>query len=224
MNRAIPNPVAAMNTAHASRRVAAYALSALLVAGVAVAHIRSAEAHRAPAIVRAQAASRPEAPAFTLADTAGVKHSLSDYHGHPITLFFYCGCEWCHRAATVWGQFQRGNVLPPDHTGQPASTLIVFSGDASAAGQFRDETGLDPNSTVLLPDPDMDVTLGKYNAEPCPRVFVIDPNGHIAYTNNHADDAPRKASALAIASRALDALRDCSGSSSTASPVSPRKS
>jgi hypothetical protein len=75
--------------------------------------------------------------------------------------------------------------------------------------EFATETGLSADQTVLLPDPQMDVTLMKYDAEPCPRVFVVDPAGQIVYTNNHSDDAPRKAPEMVIASRALDALRRC---------------
>ncbi len=92
---------------------------------------------------------------------------------------------------------------------QDPITLVIFSGDASAARSFAQETGLDPAQTVLLPDPRMQVTQTLYHADPCPRLFVLNRRGQVHYTNTHADDAPRTAPALAIASRALDALRDC---------------
>ena len=44
-------------------------------------------------------------------------------------------------------------------------------------------------------------------------MFVVDEKGVLRYTNDHADDAPRKAPAIAIVSRALAALR----------PAAPKK-
>ena len=159
------------------------------------------------------AKSLPMAAAFTMPDADGKSRSLAGYHGHPVTMFFYCGCEWCHRCATDWGQFQRGGALPKDTDGTTPATLIVYSGDASAAKQFSNETGLSAADTVLLPDPKLDVTISKYDAEPCPRVFVVNRDGRIVYTNNHKDDAARSAPEMVIVSRALDALRK------TAQPV-----
>jgi len=202
-----------MRLLDASEILSCAGLTALLAVGIDSSCVKAQTPVRlsrpSASVHSAKEASRPLAPHFTLTDTAGVKRSLSDYRGRPVAVFFYCGCEWCHKTATMWGQFQRGNALPSDAAGRLLPTVIVFSGDASSAVQFRDETGLDPNTSVLLPDPQMDVTLGMYDAEPCPRVFVIDPSGHIAYTNNHTDDAPRKAPAIAIVSQALDALRTC---------------
>lgn len=154
---------------------------------------------------------------FTLVGTDGKKHSLADYQGRPVALFFFCGCPWCVRCAQDWGRFQRGGALPSaaDVTRPSAQqyrpvTLVVFSGDAAAAREFAMSTGLDHDQTVLLPDVTMHVTLDLYHAETCPRVFVVDPHGRVQYTNNHKDDAPRQASEMVIASRALDALRACS--------------
>ena len=79
------------------------------------------------------------------------------------------------------------------------------------------ETGQSAADTVLLPDPKLDVTIGKYDAEPCPRVFVVSQAGRIVYTNNHKDDAARSAPEMVIASRALDALRQAAQSGSGAS-------
>lgn len=154
---------------------------------------------------------------FTLVDADGKKHSLADYQGRPVVLFFFCGCPWCVRCAQDWGRFQRGGALPstaaafgPTAQRSRPLTLVVFSGDAAAAREFAMSTGLDHDQTVLLPDVTMHVTLDLYHAEPCPRVFVVDPHGLVHYTNNHKDDAPRQASEMVIASRALDALRACS--------------
>lgn len=158
------------------------------------------------------------APAFTLQDADGKSRTLAEFRGRPVTLFFYCGCEWCHRCASLWAQFQRGGALPTGTAGKDPVTLVVYSGDAVGVRQFATETGLSADQTVLLTDPQMDVTLMKYDAEPCPRVFVVDPGGRIVYTNDHSDDAPRKAPEMVIASRALDALRR-----SASTPAEPKK-
>jgi len=145
---------------------------------------------------------------FTLPDESGTPRRLADFRGRAVTLFFFCGCPWCQASAETWGNFQRGGVLPSSagaKTTRPM-TLVVFSGDASAARVFEAQTGLDPAQTLLLPDPELRVTTA-FQADLCPRVFVLDRQGKAVYTNDHKDDAPRQAPALAIASHALDALR-----------------
>ena len=149
-----------------------------------------------------QTAAAPSVPNFTLTDTHGKPCRLSQFQGHPTALFFFCGCPWCRQCAETWAKFQRGEVLPVD----APQTLVVFSGNAADADRFAAETGLDPAQTTLLPDPDLRVTTA-FQADPCPRIFVLNRAGTLAYTNSHADDAPRRASALVIASRTLDALR-----------------
>ena len=151
------------------------------------------------------------AKAFSLKDTNGHLCSLSDYHGRPIALFFFCGCPWCHHCARLWGKFQRSGVLAASDKSLSHSqplTLVVFSGDSASAHAFVQQTGLDQAQTVLLPDPEMHVTT-LYDANPCPRVFVVNPQGQVQYTNDHKDDAAQVASEVVIVSRALDALRRC---------------
>jgi len=147
------------------------------------------------------------APNFTLKDPDGVKHSLSDYRGRPVALYFFCGCDWCHAVAGKWSLMQRAGAMPTSTKGKEPVTLIVFQGDGKAAKQFAQETQLDPASNVLLGDEEVHVTVDLYDAEPCPRIFVLDPAGKVVYTNNHKDDAARVAPADVIATRALDALR-----------------
>lgn len=165
--------------------------------------------------VPAVASPKPESTAdkpfpaqnFTLTDIDGVKHSLADYRGRTVALFFFCGCQWCHEVAGQWSTMQRAGALPKTGTAKDPITLIVFSADADGAKQFAHETALDMSSTVMLTDEDLAVTMSKaYNAEPCPRVFVIDPGGNVVYTNDHKDDAARVAPASIIASRALGAV------------------
>lgn len=143
------------------------------------------------------------APAFTLADVDGKPRRLAEFRGRPVALFFFCGCEWCGDVAKEWAALQRSGALP-----KPAATVVVYAEmDAPVAREVATIYGLDRSRTVLLPDPERTATVPLYQAEPCPRVFVLDGGGVLRYTNDHADDAPRKAPALAITSRTLQALR-----------------
>lgn len=178
--------------------------------------LSTAEGQKAPVV-------KKPAPVFTLTDAQGHKRSLADFRGHPVALFFFCGCKWCHECADAWGQLQRGDALAVPASGGKSSvkdmprTVVVFQGDAESVRAFATQTGLDTAQTVLLPDPNIEVTM-RYQALPCPRVYVLDKQGILRYTNNHADDAPQKAPALAIVSRAVEALR--AGASSAPSAVS----
>ena len=163
-------------------------------------------------LVASPTISLPLAPAFSLRDTSNRPYTLGEFKGHTVTLFFFCGCPWCHRCATEWGDFQRGGALPAAAPGHLSITLVVFSAPAEETREFARETGVDMRTTVLLPDPDMRVT-NAYHADICPRVFVLDARGRIRYTNNHPDDAPRRAPEMLIVSRALTALRQCASSS-----------
>jgi len=139
---------------------------------------------------------------FTLTDSLGQQRTLKSFRGKPVALFFYCGCTWCHKCARLWGQMQKGGALDSTHS----TTLVVFQGDAAMSKAFLSETGLDPTRTVVLPDPSLDTTL-KYHAETCPRIFILDPAGKIRYTNNHADDAPRKGPETLIIGNTVSALQ-----------------
>jgi len=157
------------------------------------------------------AAPRGEpAPAFSLPDVEAKAHSLSDYRGQSVALFFYCGCSWCHKCALAWGQAQRGGQLPASSgtgTKRPPLTVIVYHGDAEELRGFARDTGLDLKQTVLLVDPEETVS-PRYDADPCPRAFVLDAQGVIRYTNDEQGKDSYKIPAPLIVSRALEALRE----------------
>lgn len=155
------------------------------------------------------------APAFSLRDVNQKARSLAEFKGRRVALLFFCGCSWCIDVAREWGSLQRSGALAEANPARnaagraaaPPITVIVGSTlDADGCRGFATRTELDLTQTVLLPDPDGTV-VEAYHADPCPRVFVIGPDGVVRYINNGKDDAPRKAPALAIVSRALDALR-----------------
>lgn len=162
-----------------------------------------------PASAQGPAVGKP-APPFALADVNEKQRSLSEFRGRRVALFFFCGCSWCEDVAREWAALQRGGALAEKEKGKGApapATLIVYSElDAPVARELSSLYGLDPAQSVSLPDPAMAATK-VYRADPCPRVFVLDGKGVLRYTNDRADDAPRKAPALVITSRALEALR-----------------
>lgn len=178
----------------------------LLWAGAVPACLGAASAGQRAALVSAEA---PLAPPFTLTDVDGHRRALADFRGRPVALYFFCGCSWCRQCAQVWGQFQRSGSLGPRPGAAAPATVVVFSGGAVEARAFAAQAGLDLRQTALLLDPALRVTQDLYHAEPCPRVVVLDAQGRMRYTNTHRDDAPRTAPALAVASRALTALRAC---------------
>lgn len=155
------------------------------------------------------------APDFTLNDTKGKPRRLSDYLGRPVALYFFCGCEWCHRCAQVWGEMQRSGALVPEpalSSSPRPITVIVFSGDADSAASFVTSTQIDLTQTVVLADSSMQVTINLYKAEPCPRVFVINTKGQVTYSNIHKDDQPRSAPATFIDKRVLNEIRKAQSS------------
>jgi len=157
------------------------------------------------------------APAFTLPDLENKNRSLFEFRGRRVALFFFCGCQWCAEVGKEWSPLQRAGALA-DKAAVAASdapmTVIVYSEiGRDSAKSMAEWLAFDPAQTLVLLDEQMMVSAAQYKAEPCPRVFVVDEKGVLRYTNDHADDAPRKAPAIAIVSRALAALR----------PAAPKK-
>lgn len=139
------------------------------------------------------------APAFTLTDTAGKKHSLADYKGKFVVLeWFNEGCPFVKKHYTS-GNMQK---LQQEYTGKD---VVWFSINSSAEGQqghVTPETApktiseWNMNATKILLDHDGKV--GKmYGAKTTPHMFVIDKEGKLVYqgaidskaTANNADVA-----------------------------------
>jgi len=145
------------------------------------------------------------APAFTLPDLTGKSRTLAEFRGRRVTLFFFCGCDVCHRCAVTWADAQRSGSLPPS-----LSTVIAFSGDAATAHRFLTGTGLDASQTILLTDP-QDKIADIYNAPVCPRVFVLNAQGRVRYTNNELGTDPQTMPAAVLVSRIISAVRTAPG-------------
>ena len=145
---------------------------------------------------------------FEGTDVHGRSWRPSSTAGRTIAMFFFCGCDACHRLARQWAALDRSGVIDAAAKA-PAKlplTVAVFAGDAEAAKLFASQTRL-PANVLIIADADLHAT-DLYQAGTCPRVFVSGRDGVIRYTNNSADDAPQGHHEQRIAFKALQALRD----------------
>jgi peroxiredoxin len=113
------------------------------------------------------------APPFTLKSaTDGHKVSLSDFHGRRVVMSFYCGCGYCREVAKEWEKLQK----------QPLKGNPVFMGicyfQPDRLPPFVKDTGA--KDLLYLYDPGKQVGM-RYGSPHCPRTWVVDENGKIAY-------------------------------------------
>lgn len=124
-----------------------------------------------------------EAPAFTLLDSKGTEHSLSDFKGKYVVL------EWTrHTCPFVVKYYENGDMqaLQKELTDEGAVWLQMASSakgkpgylTASEADAQRTESGA--NSTALLLDSD-GVVGRAYDARTTPHMFLINPEGVVIY-------------------------------------------
>ncbi len=141
----------------------------------------------AVAALAAVAHAAPEvgapAPAFTLTDSNGQAHSLSDFQGKFVVL------EWLnHGCPFVVKHYQSGNMqnLQKEYTGKDVVWLSIVSSAPGKQGHMSpEETNAakaekgSAATAVLL---DEDGTVGKlYDAKVTPELFVINPEGNLVY-------------------------------------------
>jgi peroxiredoxin len=137
------------------------------------------KAPKAEAAVQSGAA----APAFSVVDAAGRTRTLAEFAGKTVVL------EWTnHLCPYVRKHYETGNMqaLQLDATAGGAVWLSVISsapgkqGHVSGAEAMRLTTTRSAAPTAVLMDPSGD--LGRlYGARTTPHMFVIGPDGKIAY-------------------------------------------
>ena len=123
------------------------------------------------------------APDFTLTDSKGASHKLSDFRGKLVVL------EWLnHECPFVKKHYSGGNMQKLQHE-YTAKGVVWLSIISSAPGKQGHRTGpqaeadtKDKNAapTAVLLDPSGEVGK-KYDAKTTPEMFVLDKEGKILY-------------------------------------------
>lgn len=123
------------------------------------------------------------APAFTLTDTSGNSHSLSDFKGKFVVL------EWTNFGCPfVQKHYDSNNMqsLQKKYTDKDVVWLMIGSSAEGKQGNYPpekwnemiEEKGASPTAALLDPDG----TVGKlYGATTTPDMFIIDPDGKLLY-------------------------------------------
>jgi peroxiredoxin len=123
------------------------------------------------------------APSFTLTDSAGIKHSLSDYQGKYVVL------EWTNPGCPfVKKHYESGNMekLQAEYTKKGVVWLSIDSSAPAEQGFLEGEKAKDAkltqykNSTELLLDPTGKIG-HEYHATNTPDMYIISPEGKLVY-------------------------------------------
>ncbi|MCG6926120.1 MAG: thioredoxin family protein [Acidobacteria bacterium] len=145
----------------------------------------------APASASAGAVVGQPAPAFTLADSNGSSHTLSDFKGKLVVLEW-----WNYQCPFVNKHYGGGNMqkLQKEWTDKGVVWLTISSSgpgkqgyvDEASANSIMKEKGGAPTAILL----DHDGKVGRaYGAKTTPHMFVIDETGALAYAGG-IDDKP----------------------------------
>ena len=113
------------------------------------------------------------APDFTLQDTRGVTHTLSDYRGRPVIINFWT--TWCPPCREelpsmnrAWQMIEEeGIAMLAINMGEDEDTIFIFSADY-------------PTDFTVLMDQSGEV-IEQWPVRGLPTTFVIAPDGTIAY-------------------------------------------
>ena len=131
------------------------------------------------------------APDFTIPDTDGTQHTLSDYEGKYVVL------EWLNFGCPYVGKhYGSGNMqkLQQKYTDQGVVWLSVVSSAPGKQGYYppaemkKQNNKRGGNQTAVLLDPKGEVGQ-MYGARTTPHMYVINPDGELIYKGG-IDDKP----------------------------------
>ena len=131
------------------------------------------------------------APDFTLRDSSGERHTLSDYRGSLVVL------EWVNHGCPCVKKFYDPGYMQAWQEDFTARGVVWLTINSSAPGRHGyltvEEANLaleekNASPTAFLMDPDGDVA-GAFDARATPQIIVIDREGRIIY-NGAVDSDP----------------------------------
>jgi peroxiredoxin len=177
----------------------------------------------APEVVAAGAVVGQPAPPFTLVDSHGKSHSMSDLEGRLVVLEWWnCECPFVNKHYGG-GSMQR---LQKEWTGKGVVWLTISSSgpgkqgyvDGPSADSFMKEKGGAPTAVLL----DHDGKVGRaYGAKTTPHMFVIDKKGTVAYAGGIDDKPSTEQADLATATNYVQAaLEELSAGRPVSTPTS----
>lgn len=147
-------------------------------------------------------------PDFTLKDTKGKKHTLSDLQGKRVILEWYNpDCPFVKK------HYQSGNMqdLQEKYTDQGVVWLTINSSNYGKQGQYKpdeydqitENSGAQPTALLL----DHEGNVGKtYGAKTTPHMFIIDEEGTLVYQGAIDSDASVSQEAIAGAENYVDTV------------------
>jgi peroxiredoxin len=139
--------------------------------------------HQAELVAKYQAGPQvgDVAPPFTLKSmTDGRKVSLSDFRGRRVLINFFCGCSLCREFASHWAKLQQKPLK-----GNPVFIGVCFF-EPDRLPMFVKATGA--KNMIYLSDPGPPHQVGiRYGSRVCPRAWVIDENGKIAFRHEEME-------------------------------------
>ncbi len=177
----------------------------------------------APAAASAGAVVGQPAPPFTLTDSHGQSHTLSDFEGKTVVLEW-----WNHQCPFVNKHYGGGSMqkLQREWTGRGVVWLTVSSSgpgeqgyvDAASANSIMQDKGGAPSAILL----DHDGKVGRaYGAKTTPHMFVIDATGTLAYAGAIDDKPSTDQADLATATNYVRAaLEELSAGRAVSTPTS----
>jgi peroxiredoxin len=121
------------------------------------------------------------APDFTLKDAKGRPVSLHQFRGKRVLLNFFCGCSLCQNVAIGWQHMLKEPGL------RPMAVLAIAHYSPEHDKDFRKETGA---TFPIVFDTEHRDTANTYDSRICPRVWVLDEQGRILYTNPSPLEGP----------------------------------
>ncbi len=129
---------------------------------------------------------------FTIADTAGIKHSLATYRGRYVLLDF-----WGHWCSPCIKAMPKVNALHQQYASKLAIIGIAMEGATSApqwkkAIRQHNVPGLQLSELQTAEGP----VISGYNVTAFPTYMLLDPKGVLVMSTNDVDDIAKKLTAL----------------------------